>query len=146
MLYGRDLRLRAIEREDIPRFLRWLNDPEVRQFLVMHEPLSRAKEERWFEELLSHTNEIILAIEILVGEEWLHIGNIGLHRIDLKNKTAVLETYDLNKQAAGLTAAVSFENILSAMKLFDWARKPGLYGRRSARTRAKRALEAMGCE
>jgi RimJ/RimL family protein N-acetyltransferase len=25
-----------------------------------------------------------------LGEEWLHIGNIGLHRIDLKNRTAVL--------------------------------------------------------
>jgi len=118
MLYGKDLRLRAIEREDIPRFLRWLNDPGVRQFLVMPEPLSRAKEERWFEELLSHTNEIILAIEILVGEEWLHIGNIGLHRIDLKNKTAVLGTFDLNKQAAGLTAAAGFVNISFSHETF----------------------------
>ena len=56
----------------------------------MHEPLSRAKEERWFEEHHSRRNEIILAIEVLSGEEWLQIGNIGLHRIDLKNKTAVL--------------------------------------------------------
>jgi diamine N-acetyltransferase len=90
MLYGENLRLRAIEREDIPYFVRWLNDPEVRQFLLMHEPLSRAKEERWFEEHLSRRDEIILAIEVLSGEEWLHIGKIGLHRIDLKNRTAVL--------------------------------------------------------
>lgn len=90
MLYGKNLRLRAIEREDIPRFLRWLNDPEVRRFLVMHEPLSRAREERWFEEQLSRPNELILAIEVLVGNEWVHIGNVGLHRIDLKNRTAVL--------------------------------------------------------
>ncbi|MBC7318676.1 GNAT family N-acetyltransferase [Candidatus Bipolaricaulota bacterium] len=90
MFYGKDLRLRAIEREDIPRFLRWFNDPEVRQFVVMHEPLSRAKEEKWFEEHLSRADEIILAIEVLVEDEWTHIGNIGLHRIDLKNRTAVL--------------------------------------------------------
>lgn len=90
MLYGKNLRLRAIEREDIPRFIRWLNDPEVRQFLVLHEPLSRAKEERWFEEQLSRATELILAIEVCAGEEWVHIGNIGLHRIDLKNRTAVL--------------------------------------------------------
>ncbi len=90
MLYGQNLRLRAIEREDIPRFLRWLNDPEVRRFLVMHEPLSRAREERWFEEQLSRQNELILAIEVLIDDEWVHIGAIGLHRIDLKNRTAVL--------------------------------------------------------
>lgn len=90
MLYGKGLRLRAIEREDIPRFVRWLNDPEVRQFLLMHEPLSRAKEERWFEEQLSRSSELILAIEVQLKDEWVHIGNIGLHRIDLKNRTAVL--------------------------------------------------------
>jgi RimJ/RimL family protein N-acetyltransferase len=73
MLYGKNLRLRAIEREDIPRFVRWLNDPEVRQFLLMHEPLSRAKEERWFEEHLSRTDEIILAIEVL----WEKNGSIS---------------------------------------------------------------------
>ena len=90
MLYGKGLRLRAIEREDIPRFLCWLNDPEVRQFLLMHAPLSRAKEERWFEEQLSRTDELILAIEVQKDGEWIHIGNIGLHRIDLKNRTAIL--------------------------------------------------------
>ncbi|MGB9756957.1 MAG: GNAT family N-acetyltransferase [Candidatus Bipolaricaulaceae bacterium] len=90
MLYGNNLRLRAIEREDIPRFLRWLNDPEVRRFLLMHEPLSRAREERWFEEQLSRQSDLILAIEVLVGDEWVHIGNVGLHRLDLKNRTAVL--------------------------------------------------------
>ena len=90
MLYGNNLRLRAIEREDIPRFLRWLNDPEVRRFLLMHEPLSRAREERWFEEQLSRQSDLILAIEVLVGDEWVHIGNVGLHHLDLKNRTAVL--------------------------------------------------------
>lgn len=90
MLYGNNLRLRAIEREDIPRFVRWFNDPEVRQFLPMHEPLSRAKEERWFEEQLSRSNDLILAIEVRVGNEWTHIGNVGLHDIDLKNRTALV--------------------------------------------------------
>lgn len=90
MLYGKDLRLRAIEREDVPRFVRWLNDPDVRQFLLMHQPLSRAQEERWFEGQLSRSDELILAIEVREGREWVHIGNVGLHRLDLKNRTAVL--------------------------------------------------------
>ena len=46
MLYGERVRLRAIEREDIPTFVRWFNDPEVRQYMLMYEPMSRAKEER----------------------------------------------------------------------------------------------------
>ncbi|MEN3010519.1 MAG: GNAT family protein [Candidatus Bipolaricaulaceae bacterium] len=90
MLSGENLRLRAIEREDIPRFVRWFNDPEVRRFLLMHEPLSRAREERWFEAYLARSDELILAIEVLEGNEWVHIGNIGLHRVDLKNRTAAL--------------------------------------------------------
>jgi diamine N-acetyltransferase len=33
MLTGEKIRLRAAEREDLPRFVAWLNDPEVRQGL-----------------------------------------------------------------------------------------------------------------
>lgn len=90
MLHGKDLGLRAVEREDIPRFVRWVNDPEVRQFLLMHRQLSRAQEERWFEEQLSRADELILAIEVWEGEEWVLIGNLGLRRVDLKNRTATL--------------------------------------------------------
>lgn len=90
MIYGEGLRLRAIEREDIPRFVRWFNDPEVRRFLTMYRPLSRAQEERWVESLLSRKDDIVLAIEVQEGDHWLHIGNVGLHRIDWKNRVATL--------------------------------------------------------
>ena len=90
MIYGERVRLRAIEREDIPRFVRWFNDPEVRRYLTSYEPMSHAVEERWFEEHLARRNDIILAIEVREGDEWIHIGNIGLHRIDWKNRTATL--------------------------------------------------------
>lgn len=88
MIYGENLRLRAIEREDIPTFLRWFNDPEVRRHLLMHEPMSRAKEERWFEEHLSRKDEFLFAIEVKEGKDWVHIGNLGLHKIDWKNRVA----------------------------------------------------------
>jgi RimJ/RimL family protein N-acetyltransferase len=39
MLFGESVRLRAIEREDIPTFIRWFNDPEVRRYLLMYESL-----------------------------------------------------------------------------------------------------------
>lgn len=90
MLLGERVRLRAIEREDIPTFVRWFNDPEVRQYLHMYEPMSRAKEERWFESRLDARDDFLLAIEARVGDAWIHIGNVGLHRVDWKNRSAVL--------------------------------------------------------
>lgn len=90
MIYGERVKLRAIEREDVPRFVRWFNDPEVKQFLTMYRPLSRAEEERWVESLASRREDIVLAIEVRAGDQWVHIGNVGLHRIDWKNRTATL--------------------------------------------------------
>lgn len=90
MLVGESVRLRAIEREDIPTFVRWFNDPEVRQYLMMYEPLSKAREERWFEAHLDRQNEFLFAIEANAGDGWVHIGNIGLHRVDWKNRAATL--------------------------------------------------------
>lgn len=89
MLFGEGVRLRSIEREDIPTFVRWFNDPEVRQYLLMYEPMSKAKEERWFEDYLNRKNDYLFAIEALIDDEWTHIGNTGLHQIDWKNRMAV---------------------------------------------------------
>jgi RimJ/RimL family protein N-acetyltransferase len=90
VIYGNGLRLRAIEREDIDKFLRWFNDPEVRRYLPMYEPLSRAQEERWIEETIASKTDIVLAIEVEENGAWTHIGNVGLHRIDWKNRVATL--------------------------------------------------------
>jgi diamine N-acetyltransferase len=88
MIYGERIRLRAVEREDIPTFVRWFNDPEVRQYLLLYEPMSKAKEERWFEGLLDRKDDFIFAIEAHVDERWVHIGNVGLHGIDWKDRSA----------------------------------------------------------
>ena len=90
MILGKYVRLRAIEREDIPRFVRWMNDPDVIQFLLMSSPLSAAMEEKWFEnqlDRLPHQGQI-LAIEVLQWQDWLHIGNTGLHDVDPISRTA----------------------------------------------------------
>lgn len=90
MLTGKRVRLRAIEREDIPTFVRWLNDREVTRFLLVNSPFSKAMEEKWFEGQLGnppHEGQV-LAIEARVGEDWLHIGNSGIHRVDPVNRSA----------------------------------------------------------
>jgi diamine N-acetyltransferase len=87
MIIGERVRLRAIEREDIPTFVRWFNDPEVYRHLVRAQPMSAAQEERWFERFLDR-DDCIFGIEALVGGEWIHIGNTGLEDIDSRNGVA----------------------------------------------------------
>jgi RimJ/RimL family protein N-acetyltransferase len=84
---GKKIRLRAIERSDIPAFVRWLNDPEVTQYLVTYMPMSQAQEERWFEAQLEQRDGFILGIETLDGKL---IGNLALVHIDWKNSRAGL--------------------------------------------------------
>lgn len=84
MIHGNGVRLRAIEREDIPRFVRWLNDPEVTEYLLINSPLSHVMEEAWFARQASIPPQEgqVLAIEVLVGQDWVHIGNTGLHNVE----------------------------------------------------------------
>ncbi|KAF0110650.1 MAG: putative acetyltransferase [Chloroflexi bacterium] len=84
MITGKRVRLRAIERDDIPNFVRWLNDREVIEFLLMNSPLSKAMEEKWFEGHLAApiTSAQVMAIEALSGDQWVHIGNTGIHNIE----------------------------------------------------------------
>ncbi len=83
MIYGEHIRLRADERADLPKFVEWLNDPEVIAHLLMNLPVSLAGEEQWFENMLKRPQaEQPLAIEIRDGEGWRLVGNCGIMDID----------------------------------------------------------------
>jgi len=86
-IQGKRLRLRGIERSDIPAFLRWFNDPEVRSYLQMYMPMSTAQEELWFEAQLKDQDRHLFGIETLEGKL---IGNLGIEGIDWKNRSATL--------------------------------------------------------
>jgi RimJ/RimL family protein N-acetyltransferase len=89
MIYGDRIRLRAAERADLPLFVAWLNDPEVRQFLFLNLPMSLAQEERWFEEMLkAPPAEQVMVIEVQQEGGWTPIGNTSLMNIDWTNSLA----------------------------------------------------------
>jgi diamine N-acetyltransferase len=89
MITGERVRLRAAERSDLPLFVAWLNDPEVRQFLLINLPLSLADEERWFDNMLkSPAEEHVLVIEIFTEDGWKAIGNTSLMEIGWTNRLA----------------------------------------------------------
>jgi diamine N-acetyltransferase len=89
MIYSNRLRLRAAEREDIPRFVSWLNDPEVYRHLLLAYPLSQAAEEKWFDGMVARgPAEQVLVIEARVGGTWTPIGNTSFMRLDWVNRSA----------------------------------------------------------
>lgn len=88
MIYGQRVRLRSPEREDIPRFVAWLNDPEVRSGLSLYLPLSLVEEEQWFEDMVkSPAPERPMVIEIEDNGGWTAVGNCGFLPIDWRNRS-----------------------------------------------------------
>jgi RimJ/RimL family protein N-acetyltransferase len=91
IIYGKRIRLRAVEREDVNRFHQWVNDPEVTRGLGLYLPMSFADEENWFNSLAKRDQkEKPLAIEIRKGKEWKLIGNCGVFDVDPVNSSAEL--------------------------------------------------------
>lgn len=91
MIYGKRVRLRAIEKEDLPQFVAWLNDPEVRRGLSNVIPFSLTSEEKWFEDLQEKPPpEQSLAIEIQPEEngEWVFVGGCGFFDFDWRVRQA----------------------------------------------------------
>jgi RimJ/RimL family protein N-acetyltransferase len=87
MIRGSKTCLRALERDDLPHFVRWINDPETRRFMMMRYPLSLTEEEKWWEGFFERKDDHIFAIEAGDGT---YIGNIGLHGIERENRRALL--------------------------------------------------------
>jgi RimJ/RimL family protein N-acetyltransferase len=90
MIVGERVRLRPVERDDLPHFVEWFGDPEVRRHLDLYLPFSMAQEERWFESLqerLDNEEAVMLTIETAEGA---HIGNVGLMSINWKDRNAEL--------------------------------------------------------
>lgn len=85
MLEGPRLALKPLERKHLTQCVTWLNDPEVIEFLTISEPMSMEKEQKWYENYLKDKSSKVYVIETKKGK---HIGNLGLHDIDLHNRKA----------------------------------------------------------
>lgn len=89
MIYGERIRFRAAEREDLPTFVSWINDPEVRAGLSLYTPISQAAEEKWFENMIKqHPAQQVMVVEAKQGKEWIVIGNCGLIEVNWRLSSA----------------------------------------------------------
>ncbi len=92
MILGQHIRLRPVEKEDLPRFVKWFGDPELRSYLDSYLPLSQMQEERWFERNMSLGSEQTWSIDLQPPDSvgpWVHIGSCGFHEIDWRHRSAV---------------------------------------------------------
>ena len=92
MLVGSKVRLRPIEDEDLPRFVAWLGDPEVRRHLALVLGPGVAQEKHWREQTLAlPALERPFAVETRVARRgWRLVGSAGLQGFDWRNRSAEL--------------------------------------------------------
>lgn len=83
LIRGDRVYLRASERDDLPRFVRWLNDAETAQYLAIRSPLSLPLEEKWFEAMLAAQGKTDFHFVICRLADDEPIGTIGLHGVNL---------------------------------------------------------------
>jgi len=84
LITGKLVELRAIERNDVPNYVPWLNDPEAMAYFGGHEPVSLAAEEHWFEE--QGKNPTVRNFAIYHQGE--HVGGAGFAHLDFRERSA----------------------------------------------------------
>lgn len=84
MIRGTRVVLRAIERQDLPNYVEWFNDPVVLEYFGRYRPLSLAEEEQWYEQMLQDPKTCNFAVEL----EGRHVGGAGFNNIDGRNASA----------------------------------------------------------
>ncbi len=89
ILTGAKVRLRPPAESDLPLFVRWLNDPDVRFWLSISEDaeLTLESEREWLEEMRDDPERVCWTIE--TPEGW-PAGNVDLREIDETHGRATL--------------------------------------------------------
>jgi RimJ/RimL family protein N-acetyltransferase len=89
MIYGKRVRLRGVERNDLDKFVVWINDPEVTLGLTLFLPMSSVDEEKWFEGVMQRPQEEKpLVIDMKDGTDWRLIGNSAFFGFDWVARSA----------------------------------------------------------
>ncbi len=93
MILGQRTRLRPIEKDDLPHFVKWFADPETRTYLAAYLPFSLSQEEKWYEKNQAAGDLQAWAIDAQpddTGGHWVHIGSCGFHTIDARSRAGEL--------------------------------------------------------
>jgi RimJ/RimL family protein N-acetyltransferase len=87
---GYKVALAIVTLEHLPLFLKWLNDPEITKYLGRNFPLLELAEKEYLETLHTKSEKhlVFLVLAKNADGSWKPIGSMGLHHMDLFQKTA----------------------------------------------------------
>lgn len=95
MIYGERIRFRHAEPADVPCFVSWINDPEVRHGIALYLPFSLQEEQHWLEDNSKRPpEERVLCIEARQTgtksgpESWKLIGSSAFFDIEWRNRSS----------------------------------------------------------
>lgn len=116
-LRGKRIYMRPIEMADLPSLQRFVNDPDVREFVGTQFPQSEIAEKEFVERIgksSKNPSDIVLGI-VLMGTDQL-IGIMGLHGINWKDRTgatgAMIGIKDYWGKGYGTEAKMIFLNYI----------------------------------
>jgi RimJ/RimL family protein N-acetyltransferase len=84
-----NVKLGPIKKEYLPTYVKFFNDPEITQYLLMYRPMNLEQEEEWYKAAIKKENVIYFAIliddpEKMIGScsiniDWRNrVGNVGI--------------------------------------------------------------------
>ena len=92
MIKGKRIKFAPLKREHIDIFLKWFNDPEITQYLIMYKPLTRDFEEEWFDTIKHQEDSVYFSILLLDQDDHEKIiGNCAIQNINAKNRACSCE-------------------------------------------------------
>lgn len=86
MLHGEKIYVRLLEKEDLPRRVKWVNDEETNATLGFDYPISISKTMSWFQNTVNDSSKINFVIVDINSDKL--IGMAGLLGIDYKDSNA----------------------------------------------------------
>lgn len=98
-LKGKRIYLRPLERDDLPVFLRWMNDLETAQLVNHFLPVMKEGEDDFYEKTLKEKGKIIV-LSVCTNKDEL-IGTISINNIKWKDGTATTGTLIGDKSFRG---------------------------------------------
>ena len=79
------IRLRLLEKTDLPMTLRWRNQDHIRRWFVHSDPISPESHEGWFSEYLERDDDYLFMIEE-IRDLRRPVGQISIYKIDWAEK------------------------------------------------------------
>ena len=88
-----EVRLRAIEKEDLPMIKRWRNSPNVMPYCRQYRPLSMKDMEVWYDSISRDTSYNLTNDLFVIEYEDTPVGVGGILRIDWRNRKGEVSFY-----------------------------------------------------